>query len=72
MADAPTGPAETRRRRRLKGVYQHCAEKHLQRYINEFDFRYNTRNLEDGERAAIAHKQVEGKRLTYRRAGGVA
>ncbi len=51
----------------MKGVYQHCAEKHLQRYINEFDFRYNTRDLEDAERAAIAHKQAEGKRLTYRR-----
>ncbi len=54
-------------KRGMKGVYQHCAEKHLQRYINEFDFRYNTRDLEDAERAAIAHKQAEGKRLTYRR-----
>ena len=56
-------------KRGMKGVYQHCAEKHLQRYINEFDFRYNTRDLEDAERAAIAHKQAEGKRLTYRRTG---
>jgi hypothetical protein len=30
-------------KRRIKGVYQHCAEKHLHRYLAEFDFRYNTR-----------------------------
>ncbi len=59
-------------KRGMKGVYQHCAEKHLQRYINEFDFRYNTRDLEDAERAAIAHKQAEGKRLTYRRTSETA
>jgi hypothetical protein len=54
-------------KRGMRGVYQHCAEKHLQRYINEFDFRYSTRDLQDAERAALAHKQAEGKRLTYRR-----
>lgn len=56
-------------KRGMRGVYQHCAEKHLQRYLYEFDFRYNNRNLLDAERAAIGHKQAEGKRLTYRRTG---
>jgi hypothetical protein len=50
-------------------VYQHCAEKHLHRYLAEFDFRYNNRialGVNDGERATLAMKGIEGKRLTYR------
>jgi len=27
-------------KRGMKGVYQHCKEKHLHRYLAEFDFRY--------------------------------
>lgn len=54
-------------KRGMKGVYQHCAEKHLQRYINEFDFRYNTREVPDSERRDKALAGAEGKRLTYRR-----
>ncbi|WGJ14081.1 IS1595 family transposase [Methylocapsa sp. D3K7] len=56
-------------KRGMKGVYQHCSEKHLHRYLSEFDFRYNNRTalgVEDGERAAKALKGIEGKRLTYR------
>jgi len=56
-------------KRGMKGVYQHCAEKHLQAYLNEFDFRYNTRKISDAERAELALKGAEGKRLTYRRIG---
>ena len=55
-------------KRGMKGVYQHCAEKHLHRYLAEFDFRYNNRSApgtEDGERAVIALRGVVGKRLTY-------
>lgn len=54
-------------KRGMKGVYQHCGEQHLQRYLTEFDFRYNTRGLTDSERADIALKGITGKRLTYRR-----
>ncbi len=54
-------------KRGMKGVYQHCSEKHLQRYIDEFDFRYNSRGLLDVERAELAVQGAEGKRLTYRR-----
>ncbi len=54
-------------KRGMKGVYQHCSEKHLQRYLNEFDFRYNNRDITDGERADIALKGIENKRLTYQR-----
>lgn len=56
-------------KRGMKGVYQHCQEKHLHRYLAEFDFRYNHRTMlgySDGERAALAFKGGEGKRLTYR------
>ena len=41
-------------KRGMKGVYQHCAEKHLQRYLDEFDFRYSNRialGVNDAERA---------------------
>jgi transposase-like protein len=56
-------------KRGMKGVYQHCSEKHLHRYLAEFDFRYSNRvalGINDGERAALAMKGIEGKRLTYR------
>ena len=55
-------------KRGMKGVYQHCREKHLHRYLAEFDFRYNNRDANgcnDGERAENALKGIVGKRLTY-------
>jgi transposase-like protein len=52
-------------KRGMKGVYQHCAEKHLHRYLAEFDFRYNTRKITDMERTIAAVRGGEGKRLTY-------
>lgn len=58
-------------KRGIKGVYQHCAEHHLHRYLAEFDFRYSNRSamgIEDGVRALIALKVAKGKRLTYRKA----
>jgi transposase-like protein len=57
-------------KRGMKGIYQHCSEKHLPRYLAEFDFRYSHRSrlgIEDAERTAIAVKGAKGKRLTYRR-----
>ncbi len=51
----------------MRGIYQHCSKKHLQRYIDEFDFRYNGRDLTDFERCHKALKGIERKRLTYRR-----
>jgi transposase-like protein len=53
-------------KRGMKGNYQHCAEKNLHRYLAEFDFRYNTRAMSDGERAVLAIQSGVGKRLTYR------
>ena len=52
-------------KRGMKGVYQHCGKPHLHRYLSEFDFRYNHRELTDWERTGEALKGIEGKRLTY-------
>jgi transposase-like protein len=52
----------------MAGVYQHCGEQHLHRYLSEYEFRYNHRiklGVDDKERAAIALKRTWGKRLTY-------
>ena len=56
-------------KRGMKGVYHHCGEKHLHRYLAEFDFRYNARvalGVNDAARAGEALRGVVGKRLTYR------
>ncbi len=60
-------------KRGIKGLYQHCGEQHFQCYINEFAFCYYNRSklgIEDDERALIALRGIEGKRLTYRRISG--
>jgi len=57
-------------KRGMKGIYQHCSEQHLPRYLAEFEFRYNTRvrlGVEDVERAAMIVAGGFGKRLMYRR-----
>ncbi|MEV4933930.1 IS1595 family transposase, partial [Sphingobium sp. LSP13-1-1.1] len=54
-------------KRGVIGTYHHMSEAHLGRYTAEFDLRYNTRDMTDGERAAIILKGGEGRRLTYRR-----
>lgn len=55
-------------KRGMKGVYQHCGEKHLHRYLAEFDFRYTERKISDFERTSLALMGIQGRRLTYRRA----
>jgi transposase-like protein len=56
-------------KRGMKGVYQHCKEKHLHRYLAEFDFRYSNRvalGVNDEARSTRALAGITGKRLTYR------
>ena len=58
----------------MRGVYQHCSERHLHRYLAEFDFRYSNRaalGVNDCERAEIAAAGIKGKRLTYRRPNSI-
>lgn len=55
-------------KRGMKGIYQHCSEKHLHRYVAEFDFRYSNRSklgIEDVERSEKAISGAAGKRLYY-------
>lgn len=59
-------------KRGIIGVYHHVSEAHLKRYAAEFDFRYNTRKLNDYERAESALLGAVGKRLTYRRPNQLA
>jgi transposase-like protein len=54
-------------KRAVYGTHHSISEAHLHRYLTEWDFKWNTRKMNDGERAAVALKGIEGKRLTYRR-----
>ena len=53
-------------KRGINGIYHHVGQQHLHRYLCEFDFRYNTRKITDGERTVALIKQVGGKRLMYK------
>jgi hypothetical protein len=53
-------------RRGVMGTFHSVSRKHLQNYLNEFQFRWNTRKMNDGERVSAAIKNVDGKRLEYR------
>jgi transposase-like protein len=68
-ADAHSNTAECRfslMKRAVYGTHHSISEAHLPRYLNEWDFKWNTRKATDGERAALIAKGIEGKRLTYR------
>ena len=58
-------------KRGMRGVYQHCGEQHLHRYLAEFDFRYSNRaklGVDDKARTVAAVQGIVGKRLTYQQA----
>jgi len=52
-------------RRGLDGIYHSVSRKHLHRYLSEFEFRHNHRELDDGERTVAAIRAANNKRLTY-------
>ena len=59
----------------MVGTYHFCGQQHLQRYLDEFAFRYTNRigvGIDDNERATLAIKGAAGKRLTYRQADNTA
>src|SRR6266851_7485858 len=67
--DAHTNTAECRfslMKRAVFGTHHSISEAHLSRYLTEWDFKWNTRKMKDGERAALIAKGIEGERLTYR------
>jgi transposase-like protein len=57
-------------KRGINGVYHHVGQGHLWRYLNEFDYRYNLRAVNDGDRAAGVIRQAGGKRLTFKPSQG--
>lgn len=60
-------------KRGMRGIYQHCGEQHLHRYLAEYEFRYNNRianGVDDRQRANNALTGIVGKRLTYARTDG--
>ena len=46
-------------------VYHHVGKQHVHGYLTEFDFRYNARHVEDGNRSMLAIKGTTGKRMMY-------
>jgi hypothetical protein len=57
-------------KRGLVGTFHHVSEAHLQRYADEFDFRWNLRKTDDDQRAAALLGAIQGKRLMYRQPEG--
>ena len=57
-------------KRGIYGTFHNISEAHLHRYLAEFDFRANTRDMSDTERAAALLAGAQGKRLLYRQPDG--
>jgi transposase-like protein len=53
-------------KRGINGTFHSVSKKHLHRYVSEFEYRYNTRKITDGERTAMVIRKSQGKRLMYR------
>jgi len=53
-------------KRGVTGTFHHVSSQHLDRYVDEFQFRFNNRKVEDSVRAMLAIKGAEGKRLMYK------
>lgn len=57
-------------KRGITGIYHHVGSQYLQQYLGEFDFRYNTRKISNGQRTIVRLGKVAGKRLVLRRPTG--
>jgi hypothetical protein len=54
-------------KRGIVGTFHHVSDKHLDRYLAEFDWKWNTRDQTDGERTCDTIRSAPNKRLTYRK-----
>lgn len=54
-------------KRGMYGTFHSVSKRHLHRYVAEFEFRYNSRKMDDGERTVLAIKKADGKRLRYKK-----
>ncbi len=52
-------------KRGIEGIYHNVSDEYLHRYLWQFDFMWNTRQMNDGERTVLAMKAAEGKRMMY-------
>lgn len=52
-------------KRGVIGTYHSISKEHLHRYVGEFEYKYNTRKMTDGERLVLALQKADGKRLLY-------
>ena len=59
-------------KRGIFGTFHHVGTEHLEKYCDEFAFRYTHRKVSDGERAELIYKGSEGKRLTYKQPAGAS
>jgi hypothetical protein len=53
-------------KRNIVGAWHNISDRHLPRYLDEVSFRWNTRDVSDGERMELAIRQSEGRRLPLR------
>lgn len=53
-------------KRGVHGIYHQISYKHLQRYCDEYSYRYNSRKVKDAARFINSLQQIEG-RLTYKK-----
>ncbi len=57
-------------KRGINGTFHSVSKEHLHRYVGEFEYKYNTRKLDDGDRISLAIQKANGKRLIYKEAVG--
>jgi hypothetical protein len=72
--DVHTNTAESTHalvKRGIVGIYHNVSREYLHRYLWQFDFMWNTRKMNDGERTVLAMKAAEGKRLMYKQPNGI-
>lgn len=53
-------------KRSVDGTYHSISKHHLDRYLTEFEYRWNTRKMSDAERIEIMIDRTAGRRLSYR------